>query len=86
MPRYVYYCKACDDHFQVSHGMKEMQESCQLCNESDRLVRVPQMPVLRNSERNEKKKVGATVKEHIEENRKILLEQKKQARNQKYDN
>tara|TARA_E500000305_G_C3917574_1_gene186468 strand:+ start:210 stop:410 length:201 start_codon:yes stop_codon:yes gene_type:complete len=66
--------------------MKEMQESCQLCDESDRLVRVPQMPVLKTSEVNENKKVGQTVKEHIEENRKILLKQKKEARSQKYDN
>jgi hypothetical protein len=66
--------------------MKEMQESCQLCEEGDRLVRVPQIPVFKTSEINEKKKVGTTVKEHIEENKRILLEQKKEARSHKHDN
>ena len=86
MPRYVYSCKGCGGYFQVWHGMKEMQESCQLCEEGDRLVRVPQIPVFKTSEINEKKKVGTTVKEHIEENKRILLEQKKEARSHKHDN
>ena len=86
MPRYVYYCEACDDHFQISHGMKEIQESCQLCNGGDHLVRVPQMPIIKTSEINEKKKVGAIVEEHIEENKKILSQQKREVRSSRYDN
>ena len=86
MPRYVYLCGICASHFQVRHGMKEKQESCEICLESGHLTRVPQMPILKKSESPSDSSVGTTTKEYIEQNRELLRDMKKEARNQEYDN
>ena len=84
MPRYVYYCKGCEGHFQVWHGMKETQESCQLCNESDHLSRVPQMPIIKVEE-SQSSKTGSITKEYIEKNKELLRDMKKEARGNTHD-
>ena len=86
MPRYVYRCDSCNNHFQVRHGMKEMQESCQLCNAKGNLTRVPQMPFIKNDITEDSNKVGDLTKSAIEKNRELLSDMKKEARNQIYDN
>ena len=85
MPRYVYFCEICDSHFQVRHGMKETQESCEMCSSSGHLVRVPQMPILKKEEASGDQAVGSMTKEYIEQNRELLRDMKKEARNQEYD-
>ncbi len=84
MPRYVYSCKKCSGYFQVWHGMKEMQESCQLCLESGCLTKVPQMPTIKR-EQIDSNDVGNITNNYIEENQQLLKEMKKEARNQTYD-
>ena len=84
MPRYVYHCKSCDGHFQVWHGMKEMQESCQLCEGAD-LMRVPQMPSIKTTDFNEEKKTGSLTKEYIKDNKELLKQMKKEAGSHFYD-
>ena len=78
MPRYVYTCSNCDGYFQVWHGMKEMQESCQLCSESDCLTKVPQMPLKKNN-------VGDLTNDYIKQNQELLKQMKEEARNQTYE-
>ena len=80
MPKYVYNCKSCDEHFEVYHGMSEDQESCVFCSTKD-LVRVPQMPFIAREIKSEGGKAGDKVEAAIEENRAILNEAKKEARN-----
>ena len=77
MPKYVYKCNECDDHFEVYHGMSEDQESCILCSAVD-LHRVPQMPYIKRQEVSKGGKVGDEVKAAIEENRAILKDAKKE--------
>ena len=84
MPRYVYYCKSCDDHFLISHSMKERQKLCQLCNNSGHLTRVPQMPV-KIDKTIASSVTGEVTKEFIENNNKLLKEMKEEARKQVYD-
>ena len=84
MPRYTYYCEECDGSFQVWHGMKEMQESCQLCLRRTNIVRVPQMSSIKKTETG-KKKVGQMTNDYIEQNQQLLKEMKEEARNQFYD-
>jgi putative FmdB family regulatory protein len=86
MPRYVYRCDSCNNHFQVRHGMKERQESCILCESLGNLVRVPQMPNIKKHATDSKQDVGNLTKQSIEENRKLLSEMKEEARNQTYGN
>jgi len=84
MPRYVYSCKECGGYFQVRHGMKEMQESCQLCFENNCLIKVPQMPSIKK-EQTQDNSVGDLTNDYIKQNQKLLKEMKKEARNQTYD-
>ena len=84
MPRYIYVCSSCNGYFQVWHGMKEVQESCQLCNKSNFLTKVPQMPTIKKQQA-ANNNVGDLTKNYIEENQKLLKEMKKEARSQTYD-
>ena len=83
MPKYVYSCANCDGCFQTWHGMKETQESCQLCNESDCLVRIPQL----NNRKiiSTDQKVGDVTQEFIQDNKQLLSEMKEEARKQVYE-
>ena len=84
MPRYSYKCTLCGGCFQVWHGMKEMQESCQLCSESDHLTRVPQT-VMKTISAPSEDKVGQVTKDFIKQNNELLKEMKKEARSQVYE-
>ena len=75
MPKYVYKCNHCEEHFEVYHGMMESQEKCIYCSEVD-LHRVPQMPFLKRSEDPKGSKVGEEVKAAIEANKSILRDAK----------
>ena len=84
MPRYVYYCDSCNDHFQIRHGMRDKQESCILCDKAGYLTKVPQMPsIKKNTE--QKQNTGSLTKDYIEQNRELLQDMKKEARSQEYD-
>ena len=85
MPRYVYYCSQCDGHFQVRHGMREVQKLCQLCESADSLQRVPQMPNIKKESHSRNKSAGSLTKDFIEQNRELLRDMKKEARSQEYD-
>ncbi len=84
MPRYVYLCSKCDGCFQVWHGMKDVQESCQLCPENDCLTKIPQMPSIRK-EQKQNNNVGDITNDYIKQNQELLNEMKKEARNQNYE-
>ena len=89
MPKYVYHCKACDDNFEIVHGMTERQESCVFCSSSS-LCRIPQMPNIKTSEHSANNRVqsqiaGSIVKDAIAENSDILKKQKKEATSWEYE-
>ena len=83
MPKYCYKCKECEYEFEVRHGMKEKLYDCENCNNEQSLARIPQLTNIRRTTDVGKQKVGSLVKEHIEENRRILKEQ--QAERKNYD-
>ena len=83
MPRYVYSCGKCNGYFQVWHGMKEMQESCQLCEKQSCLTRVPQF--YNKPKKAENSKLGNITKDFINQNKELLDEMKKEARSQVYE-
>ena len=81
MPRYVYACSSCEGEFQTRHGMKEVQEACELCESKGTLHRIPQMTSISKPPSEE----GKRVKEAIEENREVFKEMYKEARSQSVD-
>jgi len=76
MPKYVYKCIDCSQHFEIIHGILDDHEGCNFC-ESNSIRRVPQMPNLARQETQKGGKVGDEVKRAIEENRAILKEERK---------
>ena len=80
MPKYVYSCSACEQEFEVRHGMREEFNICTLCEKKDSIQRIPQLTnILR------KDTVGKKVKEAIEENKKVLESMKKNAKRSQYE-
>ena len=78
MPRYVYKCSYCEGEMEVRHGITERLTDCKLCEEKEVLTRIPQFTnIVRKQEQGEKK-TGSLTKEYIEENKRILKEEKKQ--------
>ena len=84
MPRYIYKCDSCNGHFQIWHGIKETQESCQICSVTGSLTRIPQIPLIKK-DKTEQKKTGTITKDYIRQNQELLKEMKKEARSQVYD-
>ena len=84
MPKYVYKCNHCEEHFEIYHGMSETQDRCIYCATVDP-HRVPQMPFLKRSVESKGGKVGEETKAAIEANREVLKEAKKEARRNYYD-
>ena len=84
MPRYVYHCLSCEGHFQVWHGMNEVHDKCELCNIKDHLVRVPQIPSIKEN-KTETRSTGDLTNDYIKQNQELLNEMKKEARNQTYE-
>jgi len=76
VPRYVYKCLSCKEHFDVSHGIFEEQNNCVKCLHVG-VKRVPQMPHIKREISSKGDKVGSEVKRAIDENRALLEEEKK---------
>ena len=76
MPRYTYRCEECDKYFETSHGMTEIPSLNCECGEI--LVKVPSLPLLLEATKIDSK-TGDVVKTSIEEFKKDLKEQRKEA-------
>ncbi len=82
MPRYIYECSKCEGQFQVVHGMNEEQDKCELCSSfTSELRRIPQMTYTASKE----SQSAQRVKQAIEENREILKQASKEAKEKTYD-
>tara|TARA_R110000824_G_scaffold67377_5_gene174502 strand:+ start:26043 stop:26294 length:252 start_codon:yes stop_codon:yes gene_type:complete len=78
MPIYVYACDDCFGEWKESHGMTEEVDNCHWC-ESGNIYRKPSAFVNLSKQFKQKLKVGSHVKEFIEDSRKELEQQKKEA-------
>ena len=80
MPNYTYYCNECEGEFEMFHSMSERPQQCQLCHSTGYLMRVPQMTYIAKKE-----KTGNLVKEYIEKNKRVLEQEKQEAKNQEVE-
>jgi putative FmdB family regulatory protein len=79
VPRYYYKCDACNDEFEVRHGMSETQTECLKCSATGLLTRIPQL-IQRVEIRDNKSTAKDRVTAAIEENRDTLKRMKKEGR------
>ena len=79
MPRYTYRCESCEVVFETVHSIKEKLKDCEECEPEGTLRRVPSMPlILSKKEGVQKRKVGAHVKEYIEDAKEDLKQEKQE--------
>ena len=77
MPKYCYKCTECNSECEVRHGIKERLHDCLECDSKGSLIRIPQLTNFVRKQQPSEKKTGSLVKEYIEENKRLLKEEKK---------
>lgn len=84
MPMYEYRCKFCEQKFKTMHSISEQLHNCEHCNGVDTLEKIPSLLTSYTRQKTEKDMAGERVEKAIEDNRKLLLDQKDLASNQEY--
>ena len=86
MPRYRYMCNECTLTFTLVHGINEVLVDCPKCDATQSMEKLLSTPIIIKSDiQISQDKVGELTKEYIEENRRILQEQIKEARSEDYE-
>ena len=80
MPKYTYHCSECKLEFETFHGMSESPDHCGNCYASSCLIRIPQITYIAKKDTS-----GALVKEYIDKNKRVLREEKDEAKNQEVE-
>jgi predicted nucleic acid-binding Zn ribbon protein len=85
MPRYKYVCSNCTFTKSYFHGINEVVEVCEKC-EQPTMKKDYSSPFILNVKKSRKKsKVGELTKQAIEENKEILEQQKKEAKKEMHE-
>ena len=80
MPRYEYKCSECLNTFTIRHSIKETISECKECGSEDTIQKVPTSFLSIK-----KQKAGAVVRQHIEEVKQDLRQEKIDLRNQDFE-
>jgi predicted nucleic acid-binding Zn ribbon protein len=91
MPKYNYFCSACENTFEAYHGMTETLTKCVCCFRENTIERVPYCPNIVFKGKDTKdiqvpRKTGQLVKEYIEETREAIKQQKDELKKQNLEN
>ena len=78
MPAYFYGCQECDYEFESFHSMNEQLHNCEKCGGTDSLKRIPQLLTAYSKQKTDRDFAGERIERAIEDNRKILLDSKKE--------
>ena len=86
MPSYVYFCKECEENFEVKHSFTETTTICEICGYKDALVRRPSAIILvkKAEELAGISGVGEVIKATIEETRQDIATEKEKLQNRVY--
>jgi putative FmdB family regulatory protein len=76
MPLYTYKCESCEHKFDTVHSITEELHNCENCNKENSLKRIPQLLTSYSKQKSERDLAGERVRKAIEDNRKLLLDQK----------
>lgn len=84
MPLYTYQCEKCEHRFDTVHSISEELHNCEMCNELNCLKKIPQLLTSYSKQKSERDLAGERVRKSIEDNRKLLLDQKELLNNRVY--
>ena len=79
MPRYDYKCSECLNIFTTRHSIKETINECKECGSKDTVKKVPASFLSIK-----KQEAGNIVRQHIEETKQDLRQEKQDLQNQEY--
>ena len=87
MPRYKYGCSECGDVTIVFHSFEEAFSDCEKCNQTGSMQKLLSTPltIKKPATKTSPTKIGELTKEYIEENRKVLKQQKEEAKKKSND-
>jgi putative FmdB family regulatory protein len=78
MPAYFYGCQECNYEFESFHSMNEQLHNCEKCGGLETLKRIPQLLTAYSKQKTDRDFAGERVQKAIEDNRKLLLDSKKE--------
>jgi len=83
MPTYIYKCDKCESTFKAFHEMSVVLNECLDCHTEGHVKKVPSLLTSLPEKSKEQSAAGIRVKEAIEDNRKLLLDNKQELNNRK---
>ncbi len=84
MPKYNYYCKECEEYFELKHSMVDIVEFCVEC-ESNSFTRIPCIPsYITKINKPKESKAGSLVEEYIKKNKEAVKEEKQRLKSKEY--
>ena len=78
MPTYIYKCDKCNNTFKAFHGMNDILTECLDCHEIGNIHKVPTLLTSIPERDKQQMAAGTRVKEAIEDNRQLLLDNKQE--------
>ena len=85
MPRYKYRCNMCEKEVTVYHRAADLLHDCAECESTNSMEKLLSKPLYIKKKRQLNQQVGDLTNQYIEENREILKQQKKEAKNKSHD-
>ena len=85
MPIFAYHCESCDETTKVMHLIGEDLSVCPKCGVADTLIKLLNKPFVAKNKGTTSSQTGELTKKFIEENRKVLEQQKKEIKEKTHD-
>ena len=88
MPKYVYFCRECEEVFEIRHSLQKTHTICELCKGEGQLERKPAAIFISKKQGNlaGKNRIGDVVKATIEEAKSELTNEQEKLRTRVYKN
>jgi putative FmdB family regulatory protein len=83
MPTYIYKCDKCEGTFKAFHGMNDVLTECLECHHTGQIKKIPSLLTSLPERDKAREAAGTRVKEAIEDNRKLLLDNKQELKDRK---
>jgi len=87
VPKYVYFCKKCEEAFEARHSLQEICTICKLCDTEGQLQRRPSAIFISKkiSNLSSKSKPGEIIRTTIEESKQELQQEQKKLKNRDFN-